>query len=117
MCLISHFDVNSGDACPRCGKVVARDSHGREIDPPEVPDQAKWLETQAVIERAKKEILADMASRRVPAHIHCFHQLHDYVNPNAYGGAFEEAAHPLTDAGFWDGVRRELDQWLWTGPN
>lgn len=34
-CKINHLDVPTGDACPRCGKIVLRNELGREINPPE----------------------------------------------------------------------------------
>ena len=31
----NHFDIEGGEQCPRCGKIVLRDQMGREINPPE----------------------------------------------------------------------------------
>lgn len=36
-CATNHFDVQSGNTCPRCGKLVLRTATGREIDAPETP--------------------------------------------------------------------------------
>lgn len=44
------------------------------------------LLVQRSIEQAKREILADIASGRVPADVVTFSRLHDYVDANEYGG-------------------------------
>lgn len=44
------------------------------------------LLVQRSIEQAKREILADIASGRVPADVVTFASLHDYVDANEYGG-------------------------------
>ena len=41
---------------------------------------------QATIARMKSEILADIASGKVPASVSSFSELHDYVDANEYGG-------------------------------
>ena len=41
-------------------------------------------------EQAKAEILADVAAGTVPQACASFSELHDYVDANGYGGAFEE---------------------------
>jgi hypothetical protein len=42
------------------------------------------------IARSKREILADIASGRVPSTVATFSDLHDYVDANLYGGLCEE---------------------------
>jgi hypothetical protein len=40
VCDTNHFDVPNGQACPRCGKVIKRET-GHEIDPPEIAAREK----------------------------------------------------------------------------
>jgi hypothetical protein len=71
---------------------------------------------RAKVERAKREILEDIASGIVPHHVGSFAELHDYVDANGYGGAFEEPFDP-SDWGhsFWNAVQSELDRWIKAG--
>lgn len=50
---------------------------------------ATAIEIYRAIDRAKREILADIASGRVPATVADFSTLHDYVDANEYGGLCE----------------------------
>ena len=72
-----------------------------------------------VVERAKAEVLADIAAGRVPAGVADFASLHDHVDANYYGGAFEswEEGSPADDAfvAFWNRVQEEVDLWLRAG--
>lgn len=65
-----------------------------------------------IIERAKKEIMADIETGRVPSTVTTFSELHDYVDANEYGG--------LTDIpvelNLADRVQNALDGWLRTRP-
>lgn len=49
------------------------------------------------IERAKREVLADMAAGRVPTDVRDFATLHDYVDANEYGGLTEDGAFATAD--------------------
>lgn len=67
-----------------------------------------WVACQ----RAKAEILADIAMSRVPAKVQKFSELHNHVDANYYGGAFDAEQ---IDATFWDNVQAHLDRWLKEG--
>lgn len=73
----------------------------------------------AVVKRARAEILEDIASGRVPATVRTFAQLHDYVDANGYGGAFENfeegQAGDEGHCNFWNHVQNSLHDWLAAG--
>lgn len=46
---------------------------------------------KAVVTRMAEEILADIASGRVPATVSSFSELHDFADANEYGGWCEDA--------------------------
>lgn len=46
-------------------------------------------DTNAIIERIKSEILADVKAGTVPETVASFSELHDYVDANCYGGMEE----------------------------
>jgi hypothetical protein len=64
-------------------------------------------ELTARLEHAKREVLADVAAGTVPATAASFSELHDYVDANGYGGAFDDDAPEV-----WDEVRNELQDAL-----
>lgn len=69
-----------------------------------------------VVERAKKEVLADIASGRVPASVASFAELHDHVDANEYGGACEGGFDGSDEStAFWNRVQGEVDAWLKAG--
>jgi len=73
-----------------------------------------WTTLPLTIERAKVEILADAASGIVPRTCSSFSELHDYVDANGYGGAFEhDFDNDETD--FWNSVQDAVDAWLKAG--
>jgi hypothetical protein len=63
------------------------------------------------VERGKREILADIANGTVPATVASFTQLHDYVDANYYGGAFDKGG-PSTDWDGWNETQIRLNAWL-----
>jgi hypothetical protein len=66
------------------------------------------------IARAKSEILRDVAAGIVPSTCASFSELHDYVDANGYGGAFErEFDNEETD--FWNAVQDAVDAWIKAG--
>lgn len=83
----------------------------------------EWTLTGApVVARAKGEILADIQSGRVPPTVATFAELHDYVDANGYGGAFEadvEGSYAFDGSdealNFWNRVQGEVDAWLRAG--
>jgi hypothetical protein len=70
----------------------------------------------AAVERAKREVVADVRAGVVPAGVRDFADLHDYVDANGYGGAFEawEDGDTQDDrwCRFWDGVQEQVHRWL-----
>lgn len=65
------------------------------------------------IERAKREVLADVAAGIVPATAASFSKLHDYVDANGYGGAFEDDA-PGSNDEIWN-AQDAIDAWIRSG--
>jgi len=67
-----------------------------------------------VVARAKSEILFDVTAGTIPASCGSFSELHDYVDANGYGGAFErEFDNEETD--FWNAVSDVVDAWIKAG--
>jgi len=72
--------------------------------------------------RAMREILADVAAGVVPRTCASFAELHDHVDANGYGGAFEDCpiladddsniAECHANADFWNGVANAVDVWI-----
>ena len=67
-----------------------------------------------VVERAKAEILAEVASGTVPSTCASFSELHDYVDANVYGGAFERP-FDNNETDFWNAVQDTVDRWIKQG--
>jgi hypothetical protein len=73
-----------------------------------------WATLGQTVERAKAEILADAASGIVPRTCASFSELHDYVDANGYGGAFEhDFDNEETD--FWNAVQDAVGAWVKAG--
>lgn len=73
-----------------------------------------WTTVEQAVERAKSEVLADVASGIVPETCASFSELHDYVEANGYGGAFEhDFDNDETD--FWNAVQDAVDLWIKSG--
>lgn len=74
------------------------------------------MDLHTTIERGKREILADVKSGAVPATAKDFAELHDYVDANYYGGAFEAEFDDSDRAcAFWNKVQDTLDAWIRSG--
>jgi hypothetical protein len=71
-------------------------------------------ELRRVVERAKAEILADVASGTVPSTCASFSELHDYTDANGYGGAFERP-FDNNETEFWNAVQDAVDRWISQG--
>ena len=71
-------------------------------------------ELHAVVERAKGEILAHVAAGIVPRTCASFSELHDYVDANGYGGAFERPFNN-NETNFWNAVQDTVDRWIKAG--
>jgi len=80
---------------------------------PRLPD-FKADELRRVVERAKAEILADVAAGTVPATCASFSELHDYTDANGYGGAFERP-FDNNETDFWNAVQDAVDAWIKQG--
>lgn len=82
----------------------------------------KFHDLPQIVERAKLEILSDVADGVVPATAKSFAELHDYVDANEYGGAFEfdfggEGGEDKVqaDCDFWNAVHDACDKWIKDG--
>jgi hypothetical protein len=71
-------------------------------------------ELRQVVERAKAEILADVAAGTVPSTCASFSELHDYTDANGYGGAFERP-FDNEETDFWNAVQDAVDGWIKQG--
>jgi hypothetical protein len=71
-------------------------------------------ELRRVVERAKAEILADVAAGTVPSACASFSELHDYTDANGYGGAFERP-FDNNETDFWNAVQDAVDAWIKQG--
>ena len=71
-------------------------------------------ELRQVVERAKTEILGDVASGTVPSTCASFSELHDYTDANGYGGAFERP-FDNNETDFWNAVQDAVDRWIKQG--
>jgi hypothetical protein len=67
------------------------------------------ITSEEMIERMKVEIVADVAAGIVPAGIANFAELHNYVDPNSYGGAEELFGHVVTESASDDEHQAKLD--------
>jgi hypothetical protein len=73
-----------------------------------------WTTLEQAIARSKSEILGDVGGGAVPATCASFRELHDYVDANGYGGAFEyDFDNDETD--FWNAVQDAVDAWIKAG--
>lgn len=80
-----------------------------------------------VVERGKREIQADILAGDIPATVSSFSELHNFVDANGYGGAFENNAPHRRDtdtstdedlqfdADFWNAAQDAMDEWIKAG--
>ena len=78
-----------------------------------------------VVRWAAEQILADVAGGVVPPSVESFAALHDHVDANGYGGAFDwPGPWPCDEPGesyvndhcrFWNAVQDRLDTWIRSG--
>ncbi len=87
--------------------------HTEQIRNPRLPDFSAD-ELRRVVERAKTEVLADVAAGTVPSTCGSFSELHDYTDANAYGGAFERP-FDNNETDFWNAVQDAVDCWIKQG--
>ena len=72
----------------------------------------------AAVKLAKAEVLRDIYAGIVPSTLKSFAELHDFVDANGYGGAFDESpSESETDSFcvFWNRVQDAVDVWLKAG--
>jgi hypothetical protein len=88
----------------------------KEVNPASNPRLPEFSadELRQVVERAKAEILADVASGTVPSTCASFSELHDYTDANGYGGAFERP-FDNDETDFWNAVQDAVDRWIKQG--
>lgn len=77
------------------------------------------------VERAKSEIVYDVAAGIVPRSVSSFSELHDYVDANEYGGAVrwpedgppegDDESYVTEHCKFWNAVQDQLHEWLASG--
>lgn len=75
------------------------------------PPGHKWS-LRSVIGRGRHQISNDIMTGRVPHTVASFAELHDYVDANGYGGAFEDGAPEPNNVDFWNAVHNALDAWI-----
>jgi hypothetical protein len=121
-CGISFATVREADShlrlCPRNAVRrirELRESRARMFDS-ELRSVLADVELCLTVERAKREVRADIATGTVPATVRTFSALHDHVDANGYGGAFEV---PFEDTdehlAFWNAVQTAVNDWLQAG--
>jgi hypothetical protein len=76
-------------------------------------------ELAAVVARMKREVVADIRRGVVPASVRTFAELHDCVDANGYGGAFEAwwegCCGDDAFCAFWNAAQGAVDHWLRKG--
>lgn len=84
-----------------------------------LPDRDTFPLFAQVVDAMKCEVLADMASGRVPGTVTTFSELHDHVDANEYGGFCDEDNGPFGGfinaswfMWFTDAAQCEVDKWL-----
>ena len=100
--------------CRDCGEALSDGCTCRACEQREQLARAFWTQARvtAAIEQGKAEILADIASGRVPADVSTFAALHDYVDANEYGGLCEKPIDPSFAPA--NEIQNALDAWLST---
>lgn len=100
-------------------------------------DMIHWLESELqkgeftiddviaiAASRAQREITREVNTGLIPPTIRSFSQLHDYVDANGYGGAFDWPCLPSEDRDdtyqqeftrFWNEVQNRLNHWITNG--
>ncbi len=77
------------------------------------------LNFNTAVNRAKREIVRDVLDGTVHCDVQSFAELHDYVDANGYGGAFEAWSEGCTEndafCRFWDRAQNACDRWLKAG--
>ena len=68
------------------------------------------------VAHARREILAHVAAGVIPANVENYAALHDFVDANGYGGAFDDSPPaPVEDVDFWNAMQEHIDEWIRSG--
>lgn len=87
-------------------------------------DYADSTPLDTAVQVAKQQIIADVKAGTVPATVDSFAAMHDYVDANYYGGAFDwpvvasetdDEEYVSAHAAFWDEVQSQLHKWIASG--
>ena len=62
----------------------------------------------------KREVIADVMAGNVPASVADYSELHDYVDANYYGGAFD-GDFEIEDTDYWNAAQTAISQWIEAG--
>jgi len=76
------------------------------------------LNREALVERMKREITADITAGIVPVDVPDFSALHDHVDANGYGGLFELSSEALNHdsiSNIINAAQTDVSEWLKTG--
>jgi len=76
------------------------------------PKAGRYPGIPATVERMKAEIMADVRRGRVPRLVASFSELHNYVDANGYGGAFERKRLVVE---FWNEAQSRVNAWIQAG--
>jgi len=104
------------------GKELFNEHAAQWLSEQGLPPNADPLELAVSIGR--QQILRDVGTGIIPSHVRSFSELHDYVDANGYGNAFdwpclpsetEDDAYQCAFAEFWNKVQDTLNDWLATG--
>jgi hypothetical protein len=79
-------------------------------------DLAKLPDLAATVELMKRQIAEDVRRGIVPATVSSYSELHDHVDANAYGDAFDMPFHP-DRSDFWNTAQNTVNAWLQTKPD
>lgn len=86
-----------------------------------LPDESP---IKAAVRIAKRQIEIDVITKRVPTSVRSFSELHDYVDANYYGDAFEwpelpcevdDEIYQCAHLYFWNEVQNRVHAWLAAG--
>ncbi len=121
---VNHVDPEQREVGGKRFVVCKSDEANGLLETDDLAELLAWVEKNdewqrcgaPVVERAKQEILQDIAAGRVPATVQTFAELHDHVDANHYGGAFEGEFDGSDEVvAFWSRVQNELHAWLVAG--
>lgn len=100
--------------------LVKMDSNGcyldEDCDAEGIPRLTEEIAVGIVAGWARDQISGDINAGHVPANVGSFSELHDHVDANGYGGAFEFGFDSSDDClRFWNAVQGKIDDWVKDG--